>query len=283
MVGPGGRIGAMASPSSDLVPTPTSSAALRALTSFAQQATPVQSDIDRVMRALTEHDDWYVPAPLAQQFALPDPGRSVEFFTEAAASTVLTVFTDPESASLAARYPIGPYVGGVPGVALFDALVAPYTDFVVNPASPREHQWYISSGGFEIASAWAESVAVEQALGRMRSTDPPPVELLRTYPGFRLLFSRAEGALITIYLPQVPGPLALGFLANDRVQEFLTGLGPALGEEAQIVPLAGEDAFEMLRDEVVAGVVLNAGSPRQHLLFRMDILAVAGAKVRVVA
>jgi hypothetical protein len=249
--------------------------AQRALIEYAQRAAPTHADIDRVMRALTEHDDWYVPADLANE-AWPDgDGPWLELFAEAVPTRVLTVFTDPESATLAARYPLGRYVGGVPGVALLAALDERYTDLVVNPASPREHQWYVSAAGFAIARNWAESVGVEQALAATRSADPPPIAELREFTGYQLLFARDEGELATVYLPDVPGPLALGFLAGDRAEEFLTGIGPDGRDAAHLVTLDGVAAFELLRDERVAGVVLNAGSERQYVLFRMDIVAIA--------
>jgi hypothetical protein len=255
-------------------PTTATSGALRALVDYAQQATPTHADIDRVMRALTEHDDWYVPVDLASEIH-PDGGERLDVFAEAVPTRVLTVFTDRESATLASRYPLGPYVGGVEGDALLGAMDERYTDLVVNPASPREHQWYVSAAGFPIARGWATSVALERALRATRSADPPPIAELRAFTDFRLLFARAEGELTTVYLPDVPGPLALAFLAADRAEEFLAGIGPQAREAAQLVELDGVAMFELLRDELVAGVVLNAGAERQFVLFRMDIVAVA--------
>jgi hypothetical protein len=249
--------------------------AQRALVEYAQRAAPTHADIDRVMRALTEHDDWYVPAELADE-VWPQGGPRLDLFAEAVPTRVLTVFTDPESASLAARYPLGHYVGGVPGVAMLGAMDERYTDLVVNPASPREHQWYVSAAGFAIARNWAESVGVERALAATRSADPPPIAALREFTGYQLLFARDEGELATVYLPGVPGPLAMGFLAADRAEEFLTGIGPDGRDAAHLVEMDGVAAFELLRDERVAGVVLNAGSERQYVLFRMDIVAISG-------
>lgn len=248
--------------------------AQRALVDYAQRPAPTHADIDRVMRALTEHDDWYVPAALADD-AWGEGGPRLDVFGEAVPTKVLTVFTDPESATLAARYPLGPYVGGVPGVALLAAMDERYTDLVVNPASPREHQWYVSAAGFAIARNWAASVGVERALAATRSADPPPIGALRAFTGYQLLFARAEGELATVYLPDVPGPLAMGFLASDRADEFLAGIGPDGRDAAHLVEMDGVAAFELLRDEKVAGVVLNAGCERQYVLFRMDIIAIA--------
>jgi hypothetical protein len=256
-------------------PSPVVSDALRALVDYAQRATPTHADIDRVMRALTEHDDWYVPAALASEVWPQAGGPMLEHFAEQVPTKVLTVFTDQESAALAGRYPLGPYVGGVPGAAMLAALDERYNDLVVNPASPREHQWYVSAAGFAIARGWADTVAVERALAATRSADPPPIAALRAFTGFRLLFAREEGELATVYLPDVPGPLAIGFLAADRAEEFLAGIGPDGREAAHLVQLDGVATFELLRDERVAGVVLNAGSERQYVLFRMDIVAVA--------
>jgi len=213
----------------------------RALVEYAQRAAPTHADIGRVMRALTEHDDWYVPASMADEVWPDGDGPRLDIFAEAVPTRVLTVFTD----------------------------------LVVNPASPREHQWYVSSAGFAIARDWAGSVGVERALAATRSADPPPIAELRAFTGYRLLFARDEGELATVYLPDVPGPLALGFLAGDRAEEFLTGIGPDGRAAAHLVEMDGVAVFELLRDERVAGVVLNAGAERQYVLFRMDIVAIA--------
>jgi hypothetical protein len=256
-------------------PSAAISGALSALVGYAQQAGPTHADIDRVMRALTEHDDWFVPVALADEVWPHGDEPLLDLFVEAVPTKVLTVFTDEESAGLAARYPLGQYVGGVPGVALLGALDDRFTDLVVNPASPREHQWYVSSAGFAIANHWAASVGVERALAATRSADPPPIAALRSFTGFRLLFSRDDGGLATVYLPDVPGPLAMGFLAADRAEEFLDGIGSDGRYAAHLVELDGVATFELLRDERVAGVVLNAGAERQYVLFRMDIVAIA--------
>src|SRR5262245_46873234 len=105
---------------------------LRALMRYSQQTTPTQFDVDRVMRALTEHDDFYVPVPVADLFWPSTNGPRLEMFAEAAPTRVLTVFTDAESATLATNYPIGAYVGGISGEHLLAVLDERYTDFVVN-------------------------------------------------------------------------------------------------------------------------------------------------------
>jgi hypothetical protein len=40
---------------------------------------------------------------------------------------------------------------------------------IVNPGSPREHQWYIAAAGFEIAAGWATAIAVEHAFSALRA------------------------------------------------------------------------------------------------------------------
>src|SRR3954453_11442696 len=67
-----------------------STVALGALSRFANRATPNQADVDAVMRALVEHDHWYVPAPLAARLGAQGAHEQLDDFAEAAHSSILT-------------------------------------------------------------------------------------------------------------------------------------------------------------------------------------------------
>jgi len=140
---------------------------------------------------------------------------------------------------------------------------------LITPDSPTQRV------GGRPAEGFPEVVHTRQMLSLDNTYN---IDELRAFTGYQLLFARDEGELATVYLPDVPGPLALGFLAGDRVEEFLTGIGPDGRDAAHLVELDGVAVFELLRDERVAGVVLNAGSERQYVLFRMDIMAISEAE-----
>src|SRR5512144_417161 len=122
------------------------SAVRRALADLASGA----SDSDRSLRTLVGHDGWFVPAGFARDGLglavfertlllgpTPDP-PSVEF----------AIFTDVESALTAYGQPLGPYVGGVSGIATFAALDDAFTSLRINPASPSEEQWNVDRDAF---------------------------------------------------------------------------------------------------------------------------------------
>ncbi|MGE5828505.1 MAG: hypothetical protein ACM30G_09100 [Micromonosporaceae bacterium] len=248
----------------------------RALADFAQRSPATQADIDRVMRSLAEHDDWYVPIRYADRFLRQTVFHQTLAFPGVPPNGVLTVFTDRESALRAEGQPIGPYGGPVAGGRLMTTLDPGLTSLVVNPASPPDHQWYIAAGGFEIAGHWAAAVAAERALAA-RNGGPPPARELRAHRAYQLLLDRAENALIEIRVPSVDGTLAVGFTGPDRAEEFLDRLPPGPRANAALVLAEGPELFDMMCELDLAGLVLNAGSPHQAVLFRADLRQIAAA------
>jgi len=249
---------------------PSLSAARRALADFARKSPAGQADIDAVMRALTEHDDWYVPVVYADRAWGQATFDQMVAFPEAAPNQNLMVFTDRESVGHAQGQPIGAYGGGVSGRSLLASLMGGFAAFTVNHASPREHQWFISDAGFAIARQWAATIAAERALGRL-GDGPLPVGELRAHDGYHLLFSREDQGLTRIRVPAVEGELAMAFTAPDRVNEFLVGLSPAQRAEAAFPQVRGAQLFEMMVEGGVAGLVVNGGSEHQAVLFRSDL------------
>lgn len=250
------------------------SAARRALADYARRSPATQADIDRVMRCLAEHDDWYVPLPYADRSWGQAVFDQTLIFPEAAPSDVLTVFTDRESARLAEHKPLGPYGGPVTGERLLTGLDPRFTALVVNPVSPRDHQWYIASGGFEIAGHWAAAVTAERALSA-RNGGLPPARELRAHRAYQLLLDRASNALTEIRVPGVDGTLAVGFTGPDRAEEFLDHLPPGPRAGAALALADGPELFDMMCERDLAGLVLNAGSEHQAVLFRPDLRQIA--------
>jgi hypothetical protein len=250
------------------------SAARRALADYARRTPATQADIDRVMRALVEHDDWYVPVAYAGRALGQTTFDQTLAFPDGPPREVLTVFTDRESALRAEHEPIGAYGGPVAGRRLMAALDPGFTALVVNPLSPRDHQWYIAAGGFEIAGHWAAAVSAERALSS-RNGGPPPARELRAHRAYQLLLDRAGNALTEIRVPGVEGTLAVGFTGPDRAEEFLDRLPPGPRASAELAVAEGPEMFDMLCELDLAGLVLNAGSEHQTVLFRPDLRQIA--------
>jgi hypothetical protein len=256
-------------------PTPTS-AARRALVDFAERSPATQADVDQVMRALVSHDDWYVPVLFADRAWGQGRFEHELQFADAELTQVLNVFTDRESAMLADGQAIGVYGGPVPGYRLMGALDASVDALMVNPASPREHQWYIAVGGFEIAMTWASAIAAEQALAARGNGPVPAAELLGHR--YQLLLEKAAHALVQIQLPDIDGGVAVAFTAADRVEEFVASLPMQARPLADIAFVDGQQLFDMMRGIGAAGLVINAGSDDQTALTREDIADIASSR-----
>jgi hypothetical protein len=254
------------------------SAARAALTAFAERDPATQADIDQVMRALAAHDDWFVPAAFAERAWGQTVFDQTIAFPEAAGSPVLTVFTDRAAAVLADGQAIGMYVGPVPGVRLLSALSPAVNALIVNPASPRQHQWYIAAAGFGIAATWASTIAVERALTRRGGGPVPAAELLSHR--FHLLCERGSRDVAQVHLADIDGAVAVCFTAADRVEEFVTSLPPEVRPLAELILVPGPQLFDMVRTRGAAGVVINAGSDDQTALTRGDLDELTAAPAR---
>jgi hypothetical protein len=253
------------------------SGARRALADYARRSPATQADIDRVMRSLVEHDGWFVPVLYADRWWGQTGFDQILIFPDAPPGNVLTVFTDETSALLAKNQAIGPYGGPVGGVQLMERLDPSFTALVVNPASPRDHQWYIATGGFEIAGHWATAVVAERALASRTAGGSLPVAELRAYRAYQLLLDKSGNALTEIGVPGVDGTFVVCFTAPDRAGGFLASLPPGARASAALAVADGPEMFEMLVELGVAGLVLNAGSEHQTALLRPDLVALTGA------
>ena len=256
-----------------MMPTST---ARRALIDFAERSPATQSDVDQVMRALVSHDDWYVPVLFAEGAWGQSRFDRELLFADSKPTKVLNVFTDHESAMLADGQAIGVYGGPVPGHRLMEGLGASLDALLVNPASPREHQWYIAAGGFEIAKTWATAIAAERALAARGNGPVPAAELLGHR--YQLLLEQSTHALAQIYLPDIDGALAVCFTAADRVEEFVASLPISARSLADIAVVDGPQVFDMMRGIAAAGLVINAGSDDQTALTREDIADIAASR-----
>jgi hypothetical protein len=254
----------------------SNSVARRALAAYAQRSPATQADIDHVMRALVEHDDWYVPVLFADRAWAQTNFDQMLLFADAVPSPVLTAFTDHESALRAEGQAIGVFGGPVSGIKVMRSLDGSYNALIVNPASPREHQWYIASGGFQIAGEWAGAIIVERVLAERGGGPLPSADLLDHR--YHLLLEKQAHSVAQIHLPEVDGAVAVCFTATDRAAEFFASLPTAARGQADIAPADGPQLFDMLRGIGVAGLVINAGSDDQTALSRGDLAELAGLK-----
>jgi hypothetical protein len=239
------------------------------LVAFAERPNPTQADIDQVMRTLVAHDDWYVPVLFADHAWGESDFAQTLLFGDAAPSPVLNAFTDYEAARMAEGQAIGVYGGPVSGMKLMRGLDTSLSALIVNPASPREQQWYVASGGFDIAVRWATAVGVERALAR-RGNGPAPVAELLAHR-YLMLVERPNHALAQVYLPDIAGAVVVSFTAADRAEEFMASLPPSARPMADLADVPGPQLFELMRGVGAAGLVINAGSADQTALTREDI------------
>jgi hypothetical protein len=248
--------------------------ALDALVAFAERSPATKADIDQVMRALAAHQGWYVPISFADRSWGQTDFDQVLYFPDGPPNRVLNVFTDEGSARLADGHEIGRYGGPVSGVRLMRALTTEYDSLMVNYASPREHQWYVASGAFDVAAAWATTIAAERALAARGSGRVPGAELLAHR--FHLLLERRTQEVAQIRLPEIDGAMAICFTAEDRAEEFIASLPPSARPEADLTIVAGPRLFDLVRGVGAAGLVVNAGSDDQTALTGEDLDELTG-------
>jgi hypothetical protein len=251
-------------------PATSGNPALTALLAFAQRgASATAADVDHVMRALAAHDGWWVPVEYARQtWGQSEFDRTITF-PDRGPLVMLNVFTDPAAAGVGGGAVSGDYGGPIPGVTLLQYLDPGLSSLLVNPGSPREHQWYIEANGFEIAASWATAIGVERALARWGNGPVPAADLLAHR--YHLLVDRDTQAPAQVFLPEIDGIVAVCFTAGDRVAEFVTSLPAGARQLAEIAPVDGPGLFDLVRTMNAAGVVVNAGSDDQTALTREDV------------
>ena len=247
-----------------------------ALTGFAHQQPQTQADVDQVMRALAAHSGWLVPVEYARQTWGQSSFEQTLPFPDRGPLAMLNVFSDPEAAAVGEANASGDYGGPVPGVKLLQSLDPGLSTLVVNPGSPREHQWYIASAGFDIAATWGSAIAVERALAN-RGNGPVPVTELVAHR-YQLLMEKDTGQPSRIFLPEIDGMVAVCFTAADRTTEFISSLPMGARALADIAPVDGWRLFDMLRSQGAVGVVINAGSDDQTALTEDDLAEVIAAR-----
>jgi hypothetical protein len=247
-----------------------------ALIEFARHQPATQADVDQVMRSLAMHKSWWVPIEYARQTWGQSAFDQTIPFPDRGPLAMLNVFTDVEAATVGEAAASGDYGGPVPGVKLLQCLDPGLSSLIVNPGSPREHQWYIAAAGFEIAAGWATAIAVEHALAEWGNGPVPAADLLAHR--YHLLIEKESRAPTQVFLPEIDGVVAVCFTATDRTAEFVASLPTPARPLADTMTVDGPGLFELVRTMGAAGVVVNAGSDDQTAMTRADIAEIVGAR-----
>lgn len=235
-----------------------------------------------VMRALVEHDDWYVPVhalldpSIGPRIAYAEPDRAQQ------AAHQLNVFTDRLAADLAAekfgRPPMGTYVGRVQGTELFGALLktpalAAAMMLQVNPGSPTEVQWFIERNAFELCAIWSSAITLERTIS---TGSAGWAAAMRNYPGWLAVLGKADGALVRINLRE-KGEHALIFSAPDLADQFLKGLPNDGGAACKTGVVKGDQLFKYVMRSGAKGFVVNASSAQSRVFEASACSLILGA------
>jgi hypothetical protein len=222
-----------------------------------------QATSDEAMRALVEHDGWFVPALLVpgepRQFH-----RLIAFSSEGRAPSRLWLFTDAALAQACADkargWKMGLYGGPVAGARVFSLLDddrVPAVD--VNQGAPRDDSWFIGHEALPLARRWADAVALERAF----DGDPEAVaERAREFP-FVVAIARDR---TPVRLPMDDLTCALAFTAPDRVDEFLAKVGPDKRAQIELVTIGGEELCAQIPQLGVDAVIVNVAAPHERRL-----------------
>jgi hypothetical protein len=249
----------------DQMPTPR-----EVLIAYSKQ----QANTEQVMRALTEHSDWYIPAGYAMSRLHTTTSDSAIIFAPEVPTSdrALILFTDSEAAARADGAPIGVFARSFSGVQIFQALDDRYGCVRVNPHSPQSEGWYLSQEAFPLAKLWAQVVHLEQALAKSTGESVPYGEIA-SHPGFMVLIN-AERLPITLTLKQPAGTYAVAFTAPDCLQAFV-GRQPAEHQpNMKSATLDGVTLCQQLQRFEVAGVAIYYGNGRGMVLRKDEFASV---------
>ncbi|MFO0594332.1 MAG: hypothetical protein U0228_03485 [Myxococcaceae bacterium] len=209
------------------------------------------------MRALAQHDAYFVPIGLAARFGRTEFDRMVQLSAQGGPPPgEVYVFSDESCLDLVVKTPLGNFVTPVSGVEWLTHL-DPRQDVKVkvNPGGPQAHFWYMGKDAVPLAKLWGEAVELEQLM--VKNDQVALAATLRRFTAFTIL-ALPSGAVAT-----APGAgnyenPAMIFTAPDCFQkvlasEPLAGLRP--------VHVTGKELFELLPRAGVDGMVFNPLGP----------------------
>lgn len=242
--------------------------AIEALRSYSRQ----EASLEQVVRALIEHDDWLVTAPLGievmqtQQFE-----KGLVLSAQAnMPNDQLWFFTDENAANncVAKGGQPGFYVGPIPGARLLEYLPhlpANENDSIqINIGSPREESFYLGQDSFSLVALWARAIGVEAILNAPDSDEK--FRTLRDFPGYTYFIFPDQDAIATA---QGAGGLtnpAMVFTAPDCAAE-ISSRYPQL----ERLTVDGQSLFSLLPSQGVDGVVFNPLGPGSTAVFELSM------------
>ncbi len=217
-----------------------------------------QASKDEAMRALVEHDGWFVPAWMV-------PGEHVKFdqlvmfSTQGPAPARLWLFSDERRAQKASEsgYAMGLYGGPMPGHKVFTLLDERFDELDVNPGSPPAESWNIARGGYPLAKAWAKAVQIERAF----YGDPHELaKLLAAYEDFMVL-AAPDDTLVKLPFGADDFLYGLVFTTPEFRDACVAQLAPDQRARVRSVSMRGKDLFGALPKLGVRGVIVNITAP----------------------
>lgn len=245
-------------------------AVIDVLKRFAKQ----QAGKDAVMRALAEHDDWFIPVAL-----LPDHTKFEQVVALASKGEPperLWLFTDDDRARAAndGRFALGVYGGGLPATQVFELLDARWPGLEINPGSPADETWTIGREGFPLARSWARAVALERAF------HGEPAELARRLAGYDdfMVLVAEDNSLIKLPLGSDDDPFGLAFTTPDWREDCLAKMSAEERAAVRSVSVRGKDLFGRLDQLGVRGLILNVTAPeRARVVVPLELARQVGA------
>jgi hypothetical protein len=248
----------------------SSAAARRALGDFADG----RVSKEMVMRALVEHDGWFVPMWYLQLFFAPEPifvdkalGFAAQFEYR---PDRLWLFTDEDAARAAndafGGEAVGLVGGPIDGVELFRTLVDGAAAIDVNPGSATRETWLIGADAFELTRLWARAVELERKLKRLADLQPGAPDYPRAlaeatsrlvgYSGYLVLAWRDGNTVVR--LQGSAGVIAMIFTTPENVEPFLAHSNPDEVAAWRTVGVPGDRLFEQMATWGVDGFSVNS-------------------------
>ncbi len=222
----------------------------------------------RLLRALVDHERWFVAADPSSGAAAPRTLGGVE---------TLLVFSTPESAhALRARFPdmeleLTPPTGGA---SLFAELPLDGTRVVVDSADELRRSF--DGDALALLVQQARAANVEAALAQPDSTARLCVSLAR-YEAFRVVMERVErdggGSIWNVASSDARNGdrAALVFTAPDCVEAWSTTAPETECRERATVLLRGAELFERLPDFGLPHILFNPCGPGVRAAFRTSL------------
>lgn len=221
-----------------------------------------QATADDVMRALVEHDDWYLPVHALTSNKVD--GRVVVYAQNySVRQDRLLVFTNREAMDAAAAKlggeAMGVYGGGVKGVDLFGSLqrkeLEACKELIVDGASGQERMWFIGRDAFLLCNTWSQAIALEREIQKL---DEGVWAELKRYEAWWVPVAKSDTSLV--HMPIEGQPHGFAFTAPDHYNRFLSSVGSQADQvKSLIVP--GSRLFSFVLQTKLGGLLINGQLP----------------------